>query len=265
MHHLVEIPLRRETTGSDRDVIGDRLWAGGAVGVEEQEAAIIGAFADLSAALAAAESLDGHLRSVDDSTGLDAWRDYATSVDVGPFTIRAPWTEPGTGIDIVIDPGHTFGSGSHPSTRLAATLLAKHVQTGMRVVDLGAGSGVLSIIAARLGASVTAIDIDPDSESTIETNARHNGVADLVTVATNAIESTPTTADLTVLNVTIDIHERVAPTLPRETGPLIVAGILSGEQERRCATAHARTIVDRSVDGEWAALVLDHGAATTPS
>ena len=265
MHHLVEIPLHAATSPTDRELISDRLWADGAVGVEEQATTIIGAFLDAGVAGAVAASLDGRVREVPDHTGLDAWRAHATSIAAGPFTIRPPWVEPVDGDEIVIDPGHTFGSGSHPSTRLAAALLAARVRPGMHVVDLGAGSGVLSIIAARLGARVTAIDIDRSAETAIRTNAEANGVADRITTVIADIEAAPTTADLSVLNVTIDIHEHIAAAMPRATGPLIVAGILRGEQEARCATAHQRHIVDRAFDGEWAALVLDHGAGTTRS
>ena len=264
MHVLVEVHAGDDPHAVD--TITDRLWVAGAVGVEEQPGVVIGAFEDAATAEAAATALDGSLRPVEDTTGLDAWRSHAEAITAGPFTVRVPWLDPGPGIDLVIDPGHTFGSGSHPSTRLALTVLAELIEPGMHVLDLGSGSGVLAIAAARLGASVTAVDLDPGSPATIAANAERNGVADRIESITADIASVSATADLTMLNVTIDIHETVAPGLRGQSlGPLLVAGILAGPQEQRAAAAHGRVIVDRLTEDEWAVVVLDHGPAPAPS
>lgn len=261
MHTLVEVDATL-----DVDLIGDRLWTFGAVGVEERDGKVIGAFSDHDRAETAAVELGGHVRRVEDSAGLDAWREHAVVTRAGPFAVRPPWLEPGPGTDLVIDPVHTFGSGSHPSTRLALALLAERITPGMRVADLGAGSGILAVAAATLGATVVAIESDPQAEAAIGENAALNGVADRVEIVVGDLAETPTEADLTVLNVTIDIHEGCGPALRnRRLGALIVAGILAGDQERRCATAHERVITARLIDGEWAGLVLDHGAAPPSS
>ena len=264
MHVLVEVRLDDST--ADAELVGDRLWALGAVGVEERLDHVVAAFADPAAADAAAAEFDGRLLPVADTTGLDTWRPHAAVIAAGPFSIRPPWLDPGPGRDLIIDPGHTFGSGSHASTRLAVDLLARHVRPGMHVVDLGAGSGVLSVAAALAGATVTAVDTDSNAEDAIAANAARNRVADRIETRIDDIASIDVEADLALLNVTIDIHERVAPHLRHQRiGPLVVAGILTGDQEARCATAHDRTIVERATHDEWAALVLDHGAPTTPS
>nr|WP_287392963.1 50S ribosomal protein L11 methyltransferase [Candidatus Microthrix sp.] len=94
--------------------------------------------------------------SVAHDQGLDAWRDYASVWRDGPFAVRPPWLEaiPDAGtIDLVIDPGATFGSGSHQSTRMALELLADLPIDKMPVVDVGSGSGILGIGAALLGAA----------------------------------------------------------------------------------------------------------------
>ncbi len=256
MHHLVEVVADR-----DPDLLGDRFWILGAVGVEVRDGTVIGAFDDAGLAAAAATALGGRASAVADTTGLDAWRDHAVVTDVGPFSIRPPWLEPGEGVDLVIDPGHAFGSGSHPSTRLALTLIADLVTPGMRVADLGAGSGVLAVAAARLGAEVLAVDLDPAARDAIDANARRNGVRERIETVIGDVATTVITADLSVLNVTIDIHEHLGPALHSlPPGPLVVAGILAGDQEQRCAAAHHRHPRTRVADGEWAALVLDHGA-----
>lgn len=266
MYILVEVPLERDATSTLIDLVSDTLWAHGAVGVEERAMRVIGGFTDHEGAMAAADVLGGALHTVAETTGLDAWRDHADVVDAGPFSIRPPWLEPGRGIDLVIDPGHSFGSGSHPSTRLATALLAATVEPGMRVADLGAGSGVLAIAAAHLGATVHAIDNDRGAAPAIRANAEYNGLSARITTTTADLASVEVDADVAVLNVTIDIHETVGAALQAQRiGRLIVAGILAGEQEQRCATAHGRIINDRVVEGEWVALDLDHGAAPTPS
>ena len=103
----------------------------------------------------------------------------------GRFHVRPPWIDPdstGRFIDLVIDPGHAFGSGSHPTTRLMLTALAEHIGPGDRVVDLGTGSGILAIAAARLGADVIGIDLDPAAAPAVQTNAMANGVRERVDV-----------------------------------------------------------------------------------
>ncbi|MEM9519966.1 MAG: 50S ribosomal protein L11 methyltransferase [Actinomycetota bacterium] len=264
MHSIVDVPA-----GPDPELTGDRLWVLGAVGVEARDGLLIGSFSDRTAAQAAAAALGGRVRTADDRTGVDAWRTHATWYQVDRFIIRPPWVDAPSvdpANDIVIDPGPTFGSGSHPSTRLAARLLVDVVQPGMSVTDLGAGSGVLSIIAARLGARVTAIDLDPTSPSAVDDNAHRNGVGAHVTAHHRQIESHLVDADVSVLNVTIDIHERVSSALQHQPlGRLIVAGILCGEQEARCAAAHNRTASRRRVDGEWAGVVLDDRATDSSS
>lgn len=255
MHALVEV-----APGNDPDLVSDRLRMFGAVGVEIRDDVVVGAFTDAAAADAAAVDLNGRCFTVGDTTGLDEWRDHAVVVAAGPFSIRPPWLDAGSGLDLVIDPGHAFGSGSHPSTQLALDLLADLVAPGISVADLGAGSGVLGIAAALLGADVITVDCDPEARRATLANAARNGVADRVEAITEDLAAVDLHADLTVLNVTIDIHEEVAPRLRNQAlGPIIVSGILAGEQEHRCATAHDRVAARRVVQDEWAALVLDRG------
>ncbi len=255
MHHLLEVPFEPE---HDPDVIASLLWSFGAVGVEERPESLVGAFTAVRDAAAAVAELGGVVTPVDDHTGIDAWRDHATAQDAGPFRIRPPWLQPGSGIEIVIDPGHAFGSGAHPSTRLALALVAEAVGEGNRVLDIGVGSGVLAIGAALLGARVVAVDTDPAAAPATRTNSQANGVADLVEFRTGSVEIAAGRYDLATINVTIDIHESVAPTVIAglRTPLLVVAGILSGHQEERCAAAYRRPVVIRQVDGEWAGLIL---------
>ncbi len=256
MHHLVVLPA-----GGDRELLADALWMAGAVGVEDLSTAVRGAFTDSSIAKTAATQLGGTVEVVADPDGLDAWRAHATVHQAEPFTIRPPWLDPHSeAVDLVIDPRHAFGSGSHPSTRLALKILASAVTAGDHVLDIGTGSGILAIGAARLGAAyVVAVDTDPNAEAAVRANAKANGVGSLIAFTRIDGATLRGAHDLGVCNMTIDLQEELGPTIANRTtiDRMVVAGILVGEQEKRAVAAHARTeILDRRAEGDWAALLL---------
>lgn len=239
------------------------LWGCGAVGVEERDDRLIAAFDDAGRAATARAGLGGGpTRVVERTVGLDEWRDHAEAVVAGPFVVRPPWVAPRAGqehlVDLVIDPGHSFGSGSHPSTRLALVLLAEAAIPGMTVLDVGCGSGVLSIAATRLGAVVRALDTDPDAVVTTRRNAAANGVADRITVLEGEAATAAGPAELVTANLTVDVHEHVASAVVELADPrvVLVSGILD-HQAPRAVAAYGGREVDRRVDGEWVGLVLD--------
>ncbi|MEM8704875.1 MAG: 50S ribosomal protein L11 methyltransferase [Actinomycetota bacterium] len=250
------------------ELLIDACWAAGAIGVEDLGDHIRAAFTDEETATGLAAATGGSVGAVEDTSGLDDWRAFAERHDAGPFRIRPPWMAPtDDGIDLCIDPGHAFGSGSHTTTRLVLTALADHVTAGDHVLDLGTGSGVLAVAAARLGATVDAVDVDPAAEPAVLANAEANGVADRVEVRIGDIaDLEPTACDVVLLNVTIDVHEQVAAAVRRiDPDRLLIAGILDGEQATRAAELHGREPVAAAVDGEWTVLVFDHGRSARPS
>jgi ribosomal protein L11 methyltransferase len=114
-----------------------------------------------------------------------AWRDRLTAHRAGSLTVAPPWLaadlDPSS--TIVVDPGMAFGTGDHATTRGVLRLMSDVVRPGDRIADLGAGSAVLSIAAAKLGAeNVAAIEVDPDAIENAESNLRANGVSDRVSV-----------------------------------------------------------------------------------
>ena len=263
MHHLVTIA--RPDDDSTTELLVDELWRAGAVGVEEIDRSIRAAFTETATATSVALRHGGRVEDVADTTGLDNWRDHAADYRAGRFHVRPPWIDPdstGRFVDLLIDPGHAFGSGSHPTTRLMLTALAVHIGPGDRVVDLGTGSGILAIAAGRLGADVIGIDLDPAAAPAVQANAMANGVSERVDVRIGDISDIGNDEpfDVALLNVTIDIHESVAPAVQRLDVPvLIVAGILDGEQAERAARLHGRVTTDRLGEGGWVALVFDRG------
>jgi len=258
MHHILHL----DVDDSDRDLVSGRLWAMGIVGVEDLGDHLRAAFPDRTAALKAADALGlaaARIEAVGDHEGLDAWREFATWVDAGPFVICPPWVEPPEESRVImIDPGHTFGSGSHASTRLATAAIARAVAPGMKVLDVGCGSGVLSIASALLGAVVTAVDIDPAAVSATEANSSANGCADRIAASVGSAGDVVGEFDVVVANVTIDIHELVAADVAERIKPggiLIASGLLAGPHEQRLTENFPdHHLIRRSTEAEWAAV-----------
>ncbi len=149
----------------------------------------------------------------------DRWRAFHRPVRVGPFWIGPPWETPPRGVvPVVIDPGRAFGTGAHPTTQLCIELVAELEPAGF--VDIGCGSGVISIAAALLGFDpVTALDVDPAAVDATLRNAAANGVA-LDVHELDAMAETVPSAHVVAANVSLPIVEAL---LARLDAPLVVA------------------------------------------
>jgi ribosomal protein L11 methyltransferase len=171
------------------------------------------------------------------------WREHHRPVRVGALWIGPPWFEPEQ-IAVVIDPGSAFGTGAHPSTRAALGLLQRFEP--QPILDLGCGSGVLSIAALKLGFdSARAFDLDPLAVIATGENAERNGVS--VTVARADVLADPLPpAELWVANLQLDLIERLL-----ERADLPPAVIVSGLLETQTVGGAERL----EVDG-WAAEVV---------
>jgi ribosomal protein L11 methyltransferase len=176
----------------------------------------------------------------------ERWRDFHRPVTIGPLWVGPPWEEPPAGAPaVVIDPGRAFGTGAHPSTRLCVELMLGERRGS--VLDVGCGSGVLALAAARLGfGPVTAVDVDPAAAEAASANARANGV-DLDVRLLDARADALPAADLAVANLSLEAVEAIGPALaaPR----LIAAGYLAGDRPR---PGRFRRLARRELDG-WAA------------
>ncbi|MDX6480566.1 MAG: ribosomal protein methyltransferase [Gaiellaceae bacterium] len=173
----------------------------------------------------------------------DEWRAFHHGVTVGRLWVGPPWEEAPAGtIPVVVDPGRAFGTGAHATTRLCLELLQEAEPTSL--VDVGCGSGVLSIAAAKLGfAPVAALDLDEVAVEVTAENAVANGVEiELV--------GTPPPADLAVMNIALDVVEGFLPTLE------VPRAITSGYLERDTPSADLWTSVERRVRDGWAADLL---------
>lgn len=173
----------------------------------------------------------------------NSWKDNYPPVPVGKNMVVLPCWLPRDSAEgrtaIVLDPGLTFGTGAHPSTQMCMRLLEERISGGERVIDLGSGSGILSICALNLGAeSAVGVDVDPKAESIARENAAYNGIGpDRFTAVTGNVLSDRATMealsaegyDIVLVNIVADVICSLAPVLPRflRDGAVVIAsGIL---------------------------------------
>ncbi len=210
-----------------------------------------------------------HVRPVEEVDWKEAWKRHFHLLRVGrSLVIKPTWiqyqAQPGE-LVVELDPGMAFGTGHHPSTRTCLEALEEHMNQGMRVLDLGTGSGILTMAAIKLGAeSVVALDIDPTAVKVARQNFRDNGASSRVSLARGTIPHSLTRDklfDLVVANITARVIKEKAPHLLEALAPggiLIVSGII--EEQRQTVEATLLSLglsylKTRSLD-DWATLVF---------
>ena len=250
------------------ELVSDLLFSVGARAVEER--GVSDQTVELLCAAADDEEWSAGLRQVIgdrwtirtevvDAAVLDTWRTLAEPIAVDErLTILPAWREDlrsgSSGLIISIDPGAAFGMGDHPTTRLTASSLLDEMSPGDSVLDMGCGSGILAIVAARSGASaVTAVDIEGAAVSATVSNARLNGVDHLI----NAVhqDSVPTGQggfDVICANILAPVLAMMADDLVAALAPegrLILSGLLTGKSEGLVDQFRSRGLVTcRSAD-----------------
>ena len=163
---------------------------------------------------------------------------------------------------IEIDPGMAFGTGQHPTTAMCLRALEELVHPGMRVLDLGCGTGILAIAAAKLGAeAVVAVDVDPNAVRAASENAAANGVGSAVDVREGTLTSDDGERfDIIVANISGLTLERLAPELSSglaRGGSLVTSGFLEDAVAGLSAAYElAALTVERVIeDGVWRAII----------
>ena len=176
----------------------------------------------------------------------DRWRQFHKPVRVGSLWIGPPWETPDPGATaVVIDPGRAFGTGGHPTTQLCLGLLEGEVRGS--VLDVGCGSGVLSIAAAKLGfAPVHAVDFDPQAVDATERNAAENGVTVEVARADLREDALPD-AELALANIAAEAVSALGPRL--RSARAITSGYLVSDEPVLAGYRRER----RVQSGGWAA------------
>lgn len=284
-----------DVPAAEADLAVGLLWSLGPVAVTEQAVTgdpapdggpghcrFVAGFSDRPAVDAARQAVGdrwgARLEPVADDSWADRWRDDARTIRVGPVVVHPAWLPvpvlaPGE-VLVAIDPARSFGAGSHPTTGLALAALVDAVGPSSSVLDVGCGSGILAVAAARLGASrVVAVDLDPAAVAVTRANAARNHVGGLVETRTGTVEAVAEQFGTVVANlggsrVVVDLAGALAARLA-PGGRLIVSGLLAGRHEAAMdavvaalAARFGRHPVTRvTEDGGWAALVLsDPGA-----
>jgi ribosomal protein L11 methyltransferase len=198
----------------------------------------------------------------------EKWKDQLHVQSLGDLKVAPPWLA--ESLDpaktIVIEPGMAFGTGEHATTRGVVRLMQAVIERGDRVADLGAGSAVLAIAAAKLGAaSVAAIELDHDAIGNAEENVQRNGVADVVRVIEgDASVLLPLVApvDLILANIISSVLIDLLPTLAlslADGGRAILSGMLFAERDdmvRAFQDAGWRLIAEDHEDAWWSATIV---------
>ena len=262
----------------DLDLASGVLWDAGAAGVEER-AADDDDDRELRAGLLAGsvEALVARLRPdwvcsvepVDADEGLDAWREFAQAWRAGSRLVIVPtWLEApdwcrDDDLVLPIDPGRTFGSGSHATTRMCLAELELLVAVGDSVADIGCGSGVLAAAAVRLGAArAVGVDTQPEAIDVSRANAESCGVAGQVEFLEGSIDRLEGRVfDVVVANIAAPVLTALAGPLAAAVdtgGALVLSGVLD-EQVPELLEVFAGNgfmLASTAADADWRALVL---------
>lgn len=237
-----------EATSTDAEVVSDRCWQAGAAGIWE-----VSAQGDAVVLRVGVEDEDapGFLAALADREPRDV-----TDTDVVELATRTVVVGPADDPATIQVPATVFGDGLHPTTATCLEVLGGLVTPGSRVLDVGSGSGALSVVAARAGGSVTAIDVDPVAVAATAANAEANGVA--VDASTTPLADLAGPWDVVVANISAQALLDLSEDLWRVLAPggvLVPSGILAERWPEVRAGLGGTVVEVHDIDG-WVTAVL---------
>ena len=215
---------------------------------------------------------DAEFRIIQDENWMAAWKDQYQPIKIGRSLMIIPaWVETDfpDRISIRINPGMAFGTGTHPTTQLCLTMMEDNLQPDMAVFDIGCGSGILSIAAARLSAErVVAVDIDPASVQSTQENSALNRVENRLTIAQGSVAvirggafgdiQAPFVVANILSSVILGLFQDGLGDLVAPDGLLVLSGILDHQADEIIRTAgnEGLMLVEKRVMEDWVALCL---------
>ena len=200
-------------------------------------------------------------REVPNHDWLAEWKKDWQPVEVGRFIVAPPWSEiTADRIVVRIEPGMAFGTGTHETTRLCLKAIEKYFRGGS-FLDVGTGTGILAIAAAKMfpAAHIEAVDTDGEAVEIARENARLNGVGDRILFRVGSVGEQTSSADLVCANLTAPVIVDLLPSLlGASCGRLVLSGILAEQlelvQSRLRELGADNFGIDQ--DGEWVALAI---------
>lgn len=215
-------------------------------------------------------------RKIDDEDWSTSWKENYQPFRIGKrLWIQPSWLDPaGTNPDdimLTLDPGMAFGTGTHPTTQMCLQALERYVEPNHALLDVGTGSGILSIAAAKLGAGqIVGVDTDPIAIRTAQENAEKNGVAEAMQLSEGELASVSQKEwDLVVVNILAPViilllteHDLMGYVAP--AGKLILSGIIDEQLDDVVAALKAAggQVVEKFVVRDWVALICSWNSST---
>jgi ribosomal protein L11 methyltransferase len=211
-------------------------------------------------------------REIEDQNWMTAWKEHYRPIEIGKRILILPaWMEQKdmSRIAVKIDPSMAFGTGTHPSTQLCLELVEDYTQPGKSLIDIGCGSGILSIAALKLGAKhALAVDIDAESVKETQKACADNSVAERVETGQGSVTEV-TAGNFSIRQAPVVLANILAPILIRlfdagmadtieRGGVIILAGILAeqGQSVRVSAESKGLLYIEERHKGDWVALVM---------
>ena len=198
----------------------------------------------------------------------ESWKQYYKPVPLGKVTIVPAWEDYAAAdgeIVVRMDPGMAFGTGTHETTRLVIRLMQDELKGGERVLDVGTGSGILSICASKMGAaSCNAYDIDPVAVKVARDNVESDGCTNITVGVSDLLKGVDLSGgkyDFCVANIVADIIIRMLPDIKDYLlpgSPLILSGIIGerAEEVRNAALGHGFTVEKEITENDWVGMLV---------
>ena len=217
-----------------------------------------------SLGIAYSESIEG----MQEENWADSWKKYFKPIPLGRVTIVPAWEDykaKDGEVVVSIDPGMAFGTGTHETTRLVMKILQDVIKGGERVLDVGCGSGILSICAAKLGAaSANAYDIDPVAVKVTRENAKESGCTNIKADTSDLLAGVERIAggyDVCVANIVAEIIMRMLPDVRSylaKGAPIILSGIVAEREADIIASAKENGYSVERIEREndWVAMMI---------